>query len=350
VNLDPGDRVLVTGASGFIGSAVTRNLVDRSLEVVTLVEPQADIANLDGLPVKQVTGDVRSAADVQGATAGCKAVFHVAALYRFWARDPGDFYAVNVDGTRNVLQAARGAGVGRLVYTSTVGTLGLERVSGDGSADEAAFPDVRHLYGSYKRSKYVAEHEVLRAAAEGLSVSLVLPTFPLGPGDRTPTPTGQLVLDYLNGRVPGYVDTVLNVAHVDDVARGHVLALEHGTRGRSYILGGENLTLQRLLGELATVTGLPAPRLKVPRALSLAVAAVSETVEGRMLRRHPSIPLEAARMSTSRMAFDDTRARHELGYSSRPAREALEESARWFVASGSVRTRRRERICWSSGH
>ena len=346
MRLEAGDRVLVTGSSGFIGSAVTRNLVLRDVEVVTLVEAGVDTANLDELPVKQVAGDVRSATDVRNAIAGCRAVFHVAALYRFWARDQGDFYSVNVGGTRNVLAAARNEGVERLVYTSTVGTLGLEQVSGDLAADETSFPDVRHLYGSYKRSKYVAEHEVLRAAAEGLSVSLVLPTFPLGPGDRAPTPTGKLVLDFLNGRVPGYVDTVLNVAHVDDVAGGHVLALERGTSGRSYILGGENLTLQRLLGELAAITGLPVPRIKVPRSVSLVVATVSETVEGRLLRRHPSIPLEAARMSTSRMAFDDARARAELGYAPRPARDALADSARWFVERGAVVPRRRQKIRW----
>ena len=349
MRLEAGDRVLVTGSSGFIGSAVTRHLVARELEVVALVEAGVDTANLDTLAVKQVAGDVRSATDVRAAIAGCRAVLHVAALYRFWARDPGDFYSINVGGTRIVLAAARHEGVERMVYTSTVGTLGLEQVSGDLSADETSFPDVRHLYGSYKRSKYVAEHEVLRAAAEGLSVSLVLPTFPLGRGDRAPTPTGKLVLDFLNGRVPGYVDTVLNVAHVDDVAGGHVLALERGTSGRSYILGGENLTLQRLLGELAAITGLPAPRIKVPRSLSLAVAAASEMVEGRLLRRHPSIPLEAARMSTSRMAFDDARARDELGYAPRPAHDALEDSARWFVELGAVTPRRRQKIRWRDG-
>ncbi len=223
-----------------------------------------------------------------------------------------------------MLAAADESGVERLVYTSTVGTLGLEHVSGSHSADERSFPDVRHLYGSYKRSKYVAEHEVLRAIAEGLAASLVLPTFPVGPGDRAPTPTGKLVLDFLNGRMPAYVDTVLNVAHVDDVAAGQVLALEHGRTGRSYILGGENLTLQQLLAELVTITGLPAPYGKVPKSLALGVAAVSELVEGRLLRRHPSVPLEAARMSTSQMSFDISRARQELGYAPRPAVEALE--------------------------
>jgi dihydroflavonol-4-reductase len=187
----------------------------------------------------------------------------------------------------------------------------------------------------------------LRAIAEGLPASIILPTFPLGPGDRAPTPTGQLILDYLNGRVPGYVDTILNVAHVDDVAAGQLLALERGRNGRSYILGGENLTLERLLGELAAITGLPRARIKVPRVLSLAVAAVSETVEGRILHRRPSIPLEAARMSTSQMAFDCTRARDELGYAPRPAVEALEASARWFVDRGMVSERRSRRIAWA---
>jgi dihydroflavonol-4-reductase len=345
VRLESGDRVLVTGATGFIGSAVTRNLVSRDLEVVTLVEPGADAANLEGLEVKQVVGDLRRADDVRQVVSGCRAVFHVAALYRFWARDPSAFYAINVEGTRNVLGAASETGVERLVYTSTVGTLGLENVTdGSTAADERSYPDVRHLYGSYKRSKYVAEHEVLRAAAEGLPVSLILPTFPLGPGDRAPTPTGQLVLDYLNGRVPGFVNTILNVAHVDDVAEGQVLALERGRNGRSYILGGENLTLEQLLGELAAITGLPRARIKVPRSLSLVVAAMSETIEGKILHRHPSIPLEAARMSTSQMAFDVSRAKDELGYAPRTATEALEASARWFVDSGMVSERRLRRI------
>ena len=348
MRLESGDRVLVTGATGFIGSAVTRLLVGRGQEVVTLVEPDVDAANLEGLGVKQVVGDVRKADDVRQVVSGCRAVFHVAALYRFWARDPSAFYAINVEGTRNVIGAAAEAGVERLVYTSTVGTLGLEHVTdGSSAADERSFPDVRHLYGSYKRSKYVAEHEVLRAIAEGLPASIVLPTFPLGPGDRAPTPTGQLILDFLNGRVPGYVNTILNVAHVDDVAAGHVLALEQGRNGRSYILGGENLTLEQLLRTLADITGLPRARIKVPRALSLAVAAVSETIEGRVLRRHPSIPLEAARMSTSQMAFDVSRARTELGYTPRRASEALEASARWFVDSGMVSARRSRRITWT---
>ena len=346
VALGPGDRVGITGATGFIGSALARAVAARGASVVALVEPGADAANLEGLAVERREVDVRSAQAVGRAVDGCRMLFHVAALYRFWARDRRDFYDINVGGTLNVLDAARAAGVERTVYTSTVGTLGLDGLPDGVAADERRYPDVAHLFGSYKRSKYVAEHEVLRAAAQGMAVSIVMPTFPVGPRDRAPTPTGRLVLDYLNGRVPGFVDTTLNVVHVDDVAAGHVLALERGEVGRSYILGGENLSLERLLGILATATGLPAPSLRVPRALSLGVAWVSELVEGGLLRRHPSVPLEAARMSTTQMAFDDARARKELGYAPRPATEALVESARWFVDNGYVKAARRARITW----
>jgi dihydroflavonol-4-reductase len=339
-----GDRVLVTGANGFIGSAVTRALLGDGRGVAAMIEPNADTRNLEGLDVERRTCDLRDRDGVRRAVVGCSAVFHVAALYRFWARNPRDFYDVNVGGTRNLLDAAVAAGTERLVFTSTVGTLGVEdRDRGEG-ADERSYPDLRHLFGSYKRSKYVAEHEVLRAAAEGLPVSIVLPTFPLGPGDRAPTPTGRLVLDFLNGRMPAYVDTVLNVVHVDDVARGHILALERGRVGRSYILGGENLTLERLLADLATMTGLRRPTVQVPRPLTLTAAWLSDTVEGRLLRRHPAVPLEAARMSTTRMAFDDSRARDELGYSPRPAVDAVEDSVRWFVESGRVNERRRAKL------
>jgi dihydroflavonol-4-reductase len=334
--LKTGDRVLVTGATGFIGSAVTRVLVAAGAQVVAMVEPGADAANLAGLEVERRTVDLRDRTDVQTATKGCRAVFHVAALYRFWARRPRDFYDVNVGGTRHVLAAARAERVEKVVYTSTVGTLGLDHAGAGHPADETSYPDVAHLFGSYKRSKYVAEHEVLRAGAEGLPVSIVMPTFPLGPGDRGPTPTGKLVLDFLKGRMPAYVDTILNVVHVDDVARGHLLAFERGGPGRSYILGAENLTLQELLGELSRQTGLPAPRLKVPRQVSLTAAWLSDTIEGRLLRRPPAVPLEAVRMSTTRMAFDHTRASQELGYQPGPAREAIEASVRWFLRSGMV--------------
>jgi dihydroflavonol-4-reductase len=349
VDLSSHDRVLVTGADGFIGSAVTRALLARGVEVVALLEPGADHANLTNFDLERFEVDLRDAGGVESAVKGCRAIFHVGALYRFWARDRRQFYDVNVGGTRNIMDAARRAGTERLVYTSTVGTLGLEGARHGRPADERSYADVSHLFGSYKQSKYVAEHEVLRAAAEGLPVSIILPTFPVGPGDRAPTPTGQLVLDYLNGRVPGYVDTVLNVAHVDDLALGQILALERGAVGRSYILGGENYTLKRVLDTLAAVTGLRPARLPVPRALALGVARVSEFIEGSLLHRHPSIPLEAARMSTTRMAFDDSRARRELGFRSRPAADALVASAHWFADQGKVVPARMDKIVWSEG-
>jgi dihydroflavonol-4-reductase len=347
MNLAPNDRVLVTGAAGFIGSAVTRALLARGVSVVALLEPGADRANLADFDIERLEVDLRDGDGVDRAVKGCRAVFHVAALYRFWARDPRQFYDVNVGGTRHIMDAAARAGTERLVYTSTVGTLGLEAGKNARPSDERSYAEVSHLFGSYKQSKYVAEHEVLRAAAEGLPVSIVLPTFPLGPGDRAPTPTGQLVLDYLNGRVPGYVGTVLNVAHVDDLARGQILALEAGDVGRSYILGGENYSLKRLLDTLAAVTSLPRARLRVPRALALGVARLSEYVEGNLLHRHPSVPVEAARMSSTRMSFDDSRARTELGYAPRPAADALAASAHWFVDQDMVVPARRAKIAWT---
>jgi len=213
-------------------------------------------------------------------------------------------------------------------------------------ANEGSYAGLAHLFGDYKRTKYVAEHEVLRAAAQGLDVSLVLPTFPLGPGDLAPTPTGKLVLDFLNGRMPGFVDTAMNVVHVDDLALGHVAALERGAPGRSYIVGGENLSMQDVLAELADCTGLPMPRIRVPRVLALSIGLASQVVQAGLLRRQPAVPLEAARTSTRPMIFDDRRARAELGYVSRPARAAIEDSARWFVDGGYVSADRRVAIRW----
>jgi len=347
MRLASGDRVLVTGGAGFIGASVVRQLLQRDAAVVALVQPGTRPENLSGLDVEVAEADVRDVGGVERAVKGCRAVVHTAALYRFWAPDPRVFYEVNVEGTRNVLAAAAHAGTERVVYTSTVGTLGLDGVERGHAADETCFPDVSHLFGAYKRSKYVAEHEVLSAAAQGTPVTIVLPTFPVGPRDAAPTPSGRLIRDFLDGRMPGFVDTSLNVAHVDDVAAGHVLAMESGRIGRTYILGGENLTLHQLLAILAEQTGLPPPRLRVPRGIALAAAYLSDTVEGRLLRREPFVPLEATRMSTTQMAFDDRRARLELGYHSRPAAQALLDAAHWFVEHGYVRSGRRARIRWA---
>ena len=347
-SLEPGDRVVVTGAAGFIGSAVTRQLVERGTEVVALVEPGGDTRNLDGMEVEQVIVDLRDADGVTKAVDGARTVFHLAALYRFWAADPQSFYDVNVIGTRNLLEAAEQAGVGRVVYTSTVGTLGLRGATAGAPVDETSYAQIDHLFGLYKQSKYVAEHEVLRAAAQGLPVVLVQPTTPVGPGDLGPTPTGRTVLEFLNGRFPAYVDTTLNIVDVDDVAHGHLLAAERGSVGRSYILGGDNLSLQQILASLADTTGLSAPTRRVPSSLAVLAATVSDVIEGRLLHREPSIPLEAAKMSTTQMSFDDGRARRELGYTSRPAGEALARAAHWFADAGFVRPERLDRFRWAS--
>lgn len=344
-----GDRVAVTGAAGFIGSAVVRQLLEHGASVVAVVEPSGSCANLEGLDVEIRWADVRDATSVRRAIDGCRFVFHSAAVYGFWAPAPRVFYDVNIGGTRNVLAAAAACGAERLVYTSTVGTLGLEGAARGVPATEDSPANVGHLYGHYKRSKYVAEHEALRAAAEGLPVVLVLPTFPLGPRDRRPTPTGKVVVDYLNGRIPAYVDTAMNVVHVDDLARGHLLALERGRSGRSYILGGQNVTMRGLLQMLAEVSGLPRVTRRIPGSVALVAGAVSEAVEGRLLRRRPSVPLEAARMSTTMMIFDDTRARTEIAYTSRPAIAAVESSARWFLEHGYVTGGRRGRATIQPG-
>jgi dihydroflavonol-4-reductase len=344
--IEPGDRVLITGASGFIGSAVARAAQARGAEVIALVEPGADDRNLDEIDVKRIVADVRDAEAVRAACAGARFVFHLAAIYRFWAPDPRIIYDVNVGGTLCVLDAVRAQGCERLVYTSTVGVLGLGQTRQGIPADETCHADVSHLFGHYKRSKYVAEHEVLRAAAEGLDVCLALPTFPLGPGDLSPTPTGKVVVDFLNGRMPAYVDTAMNVCHVDDLALGHLAALERGARGRSYILGGENLSMRAILQTLAGYCGLPLPRRQIPRRLAITAGLASNLIEGRLLRREPHVPLEAARMSATRMIFNDRRARSEIGHASRPAREAIEESARWFADHGYVPADRLAALRW----
>ena len=334
------DRVVVTGASGFIGSAVVRALLARKAQVVALVEPGGDVRNLQGLDVELIEVDVRDRDALIKVCDGARFIFHLAAMYRFWAPHPKDFYDVNVGGVLNIVEAARQGRCERIVYTSTVGVLGLEGAAQGEAADETCYADVAHLFGLYKRTKYVAEHEALRAAAQGAPISLVLPTFPIGPGDVRPTPTGKLVLDFLNGKIPAFVDTTLNVVHVDDLATGHLLALERG-RGRAQLhrRWGEHGN-GPLPGRPCGGHRPPAPRLQVPRALALGVGALSQLVEGRLLKREPFAALEAARMSTTNMMFTDARARKELGYTSRPASEAMTDAARWFAENGYVNPKR----------
>jgi dihydroflavonol-4-reductase len=336
------DSVLVTGASGFIGSAVVRALVRDGYRVRALCEPGRSDDNLAGIDVERLVGDVRDPATLDRAVEGVSTVFHLAAVYRFWAADPNLFYDVNIGGTMNVVRAAGSAGCRRFVYTSTVGTIG---VAGHGRlASEDSLVHFDHLFGHYKRSKYLAEHEVLRAGAAGLPVVLVHPTFPVGERDNAPTPTGRTIVEFLNGRIPAYVDTALNVVHVDDVARGHVLAAQRGALGRSYVLGGENMSLREMLSTLADVCGLSAPRVRLSPRVVLPIVRSAEWIQATVMHREPTLPSEPVRMATTRMEYDTRRARTELGYTSMPARDALERAARWFVDNGFVKQSRVERI------
>jgi len=346
-SIEPGDRVVITGAAGFIGSAVARAVQAKGAHIVALIEPGAEARNLRGIAdIERVSVDIRDTRAVMAAFEGARYAFHLAAVYRFWARDARVFHDVNVGGTLNVIDAVQAAGCERLVYTSTVGVLGLRKTRHGEPADETSYADIAHLYGHYKQTKFAAEHEVLRAAAEGLNVTIAMPTFPLGPGDVAPTPTGKFVLDFLNGKMPAFVDTAMNVCHVDDLARGHIAALEHGRTGRSYILGGENLSMREILQALADCCGLPMPRMEVPRSLVVAAGVASSLIEGRLLRKEPRVPLEGARMATTKMIFNDDRARAEIGHKSRPARLAIEDSARWFTDNGYVSPDRLATIRW----
>jgi dihydroflavonol-4-reductase len=345
--LKKGDRVVLTGAAGFIGSAVTRALVARGAEVIALCEPGASTSNLDALGVERRDVDITNVAQMSGALDGARFCFHLAAKFGFWPKDPTSFYAVNVEGSKNVVNEAMKAGVERIVYTSTVATLGLWKTKQGQPSNEDDVADLSHLYGNYKQTKYVAEHEVLRLAAQGAPVVLVLPTMPHGPYDYRPTPSGKVVLDYLNAKMPGYVDTAMNVTHVDDLALGHLLALENGAQGRSYICGGDNISMATLLEILSSVTGLPSSDRRFPSVFPLVAGRVSQFIEGDILKREPRVPLEAAQMATTTMTFDDSRARNELGYTSRPAAEALFDSAQWFVENGRVDPERVKLIKWN---
>ncbi len=335
-------EALVTGANGFIGAALARTLLEAGHRVRAFVRPTGDRRSLEGLPVEIVQGDLRDRESLPAAVKGCGWVFHVAALYRLWARDRQAFYASNVEGTRNILEAAGDAGVDRVVYTSTVGVFPPARAGRpiteevEGTADQVC--------GDYKRSKFLAEAEARAMARRGLPVVIVNPSAPVGPGDWKPTPTGQMIVDYLNGKMWAYMDTGLNIIDVEDVARGHLLAAERGRPGQRYILGHENLTLQQIFAALAEVSGIPAPRVKVPRGVVLPLGHLSQWVAEHVTGRPPQIPLDAARMAQHFMFFDNRKAREELGLRPRPAGDALRRAAHWFAAQGYVRARVAARV------
>jgi len=325
---------LVTGANGFVGSHVAKFLVNQGEQVRVLVRPGSDVRMLAGLPVEFAYGDLRDAASLPPALKGAMRLYHVAADYRLWAKHPQEIYESNVTGTRNLLAAARQAGIGRIVYTSSVATL----VSTHPRAlpDESTHLQLSDMIGHYKRSKLLAEQEALKAAQDGQPVVIVNPTTPVGPGDWKPTPTGKIILDFMNGKMPAYVDTGLNFVAVEDVAKGHWLAAERGEAGSRYILGDQNLTLKQFLRILSGLSGRPAPRLRVPHAIPY-VAAVADSVAARIFGRPPRIPLEGVRLAQHKMFVDCSKARRELGFEPGPLEDALARAIRWYRENGYVR-------------
>lgn len=326
-------KILVTGATGFVGSAVVRRLLARGHAVRALARPTSDLRNLAGLEVELVRGDLHDGASLRRALEGCRALFHVAADYRLWTPDPNALYAANVEGTRRLMEAALAQGVQRIVYTSSVATLGLHP---DGSpADENTPVGLDDMIGHYKRSKYLAE-EVVRELVEtrGLPAVIVNPSTPVGPRDIKPTPTGRMVRDAALGRMPAYVDTGLNIVHVDDVAEGHCLAFEHGQNGERYILGGENLSLQAILATIAALCGRRPPRIRLPHALVLPLGYVAQGWARLTGGPEPRLTADGVRMARKKMYFSSDKARRELGYRPRPAREALADAVAWFLEPG----------------
>jgi len=327
-------KAFVTGATGFLGAHVARVLAAQGAELRLLVRPTSDLRNIEGLKADRVTGDLRSAASIERAIAGCDTVFHVAADYRLWVRDPEQMYRSNVEGTRALLEAARKNSVQRVVYTSSVATMGF---SSNGTvADEKSPVALADMIGHYKRSKFMAEQVAMEAARAGLHVVTVNPTTPVGEQDVKPTPTGRIVVDFLKRKFPAYVETGLNLVDVRECARGHIAALEKGKPGQRYILGGENLTLKQILDQLGDITGLPSPRVKLPYFFALATGVVDEAISGRLLGREPRATVDAVRMGKKKMFASSAKAERELGWRIVPVGDALRRAAEWFRNNGYV--------------
>ena len=325
-------RVLVTGATGFVGGNLARELWDRGYEVRALVRPGSNTLATEGTGIQRVKGDLLDRGSLDQAMAGCEAVFHCAAAYTFWSRDPQRVRKTNVEGTVNVLEGARDAGVWRIVYTSTVSTVGMPK---DGTLGDESTPLKRDaLHGHYKQSKFDAEWEAMRLASEGVPVVVVNPTAPVGPWDVKPTPTGKIILDFMRRRIPAYLATGMNLVDVADVSAGHILALERGETGKRYILGNRNVTLKEMFTMLSRITGLPAPKWRLPYWLVVGAGYAEQAVSAGLLRREPLIPVEGVLASRKPAWVSSERAISELGLPQSPVEGALERAAEWFAANG----------------
>lgn len=325
-------KAFVTGATGFVGSHVARVLAENGADLRLLVRASSNLKNLEGLNAERVVGDLRDPESLGKAMSGCDAVFHVAADYRLWVRDPDQMYKANVEGTRGLLKAAKRSGIKRVVYTSSVATMGF--TSNGHLADENSPVSLENMIGPYKRSKFMAEQVALEAGRKEMDVVTVNPTTPVGDHDIKPTPTGRIVVDFLKKKFPAYVDTGLNLVDVDECARGHVQAFEKGKSGERYILGGENLTLKQILDKLAAITGLPSPTIKVPYVVALATGVVDEVFTGRLLGKEPRATIDAVRMGKKKMFVSSAKSERELCWRQVPVDEALRRAVNWFKANG----------------
>ncbi len=320
-------KALVTGATGFVGGAVVRALVNTGVDVRVLARAGADLQNIQNLAVERVEGDLRDPASLRTSLTGCRQLYHVAAHYALWAKDPSIFYDINVTGTKNLLEAARDVSVERIVYCSTIGAIGLP--PGGGLGTEETPVSLEQMAGHYKRSKYLAEQEVMKLAKAGLPVVIVNPSAPVGAGDVKPTPTGQVIVDFMKGRMPAYIETGMNIVDVDDVAAGHLLAMEKGRIGERYILGNKNLMLREVFEILSGLTGVKAPTIKLPRLAILPLAYANQWIAN-LTGQAPRIPLEGVKMAKYKMHYDCTKAIRELGIPHTPPEVALGKAVRWF--------------------